>query len=441
MNLLITRLQNKHSRNGYLAVGISLLISYLIWIGSMWYYDDWYENRWHYPAKIGSHGATLLMCWSFILSTRFHWVERLFGGLDEVYQAHRYIGEAATYLIFLHPISLAMDRLPGLGNYFSFFLFSADWVRNTGIIAILSLIVLVTVSIYIKIRYHIWKQTHHFFGLLFVLIIAHGVLAKGEIVKYPLLCAWFAIWCGAALASYLYIRLLFRWIGPQFDYVVARLEEQPDDITEIFLKPKRRALKSKPGQFIYLSLESETIGVEAHPFSISNAPEDSEIRLSVKRSGDWTKRLKKLREGTAARIWGPYGRLAIDFLNKPDRDTVLIGGGIGITPFLGMLHSADLSRRSGKTLMIYTVEDKDTAPYIDEISKVVDEVTNVDFFLHVSGKDNFLNKEYLTEKIGEFDNKLYLLCGPGPMMETVQEILLDADVSVEDITTEDFNIR
>lgn len=85
---------------GLAAILVSLLISYALWLGSMAWYGDWYKDVWKYPAKVGSHGATLLMCWAFILSTRFKVVERIFGGLDNVYKAHRYVGEAAFFSDF-----------------------------------------------------------------------------------------------------------------------------------------------------------------------------------------------------------------------------------------------------------------------------------------------------------------------------------------------------
>jgi hypothetical protein len=41
---------------GYLVVGLSLVLTYAIYFGSMWFYDDWYDYRLKYLAKIGSMG-------------------------------------------------------------------------------------------------------------------------------------------------------------------------------------------------------------------------------------------------------------------------------------------------------------------------------------------------------------------------------------------------
>ncbi len=168
---------------GLVTIGLSLLVSYGIWIGSMAWYDDWYEDRWKYPAKVGSHGALFLMCWAFILSTRFGAIERFFGGLDKVYKAHRYVGQAAFYLVFLHPLFLAAHRWEeGVGSYFSFF---AEWRKPaiaTGAVSLLVFAGLVALSVYWKIAYNKWKQSHNFFGVLFILILVHAALGQGEIV-------------------------------------------------------------------------------------------------------------------------------------------------------------------------------------------------------------------------------------------------------------------
>lgn len=144
---------------GYLLVLNTLLITYAIWIGTMWYLDDWYDDAFKYPAKVGSMGTTLLMCWAFILSTRFKLVEYLFGELDKVYKAHRRIGELAFFLIFLHPVFLGWHLLPDWQSYARYFWFSPDWARNTGILSLVLFTVLVGLSIWITLQYHRWKQT------------------------------------------------------------------------------------------------------------------------------------------------------------------------------------------------------------------------------------------------------------------------------------------
>lgn len=282
----VSTLPPKRKWFGYAAVAASLAITFALWLGAMGAADEWYDNPWLYPAKVGSHGTLVLMCWAFILATRFRWVERLFGGLDKVYKAHRYIGETAFFLILLHPVFLAVAHADTISEFSAYLWFSGNWVRNTGLVALAVFVLLVVLSIYWKVAYHRWKRSHDFFGALMVLIVVHAVLANGEIMRFPVLRIWHATWVLFALGAYLYIRLLYRWFGPLHDYTVVSVEDVGDAITEITLQPRGRALRPQPAQFIYISFDADAVSKEPHPFSISSAPEAAELRLSIKRLGD-----------------------------------------------------------------------------------------------------------------------------------------------------------
>ncbi len=427
---------------GYTVVIVTTLLSLLIWLGSMWYFDDWYDDPLTYVAKIGSLGATTLICWTFILSTRFPIVERLFGGLDKVYKAHRHVGQAAFFLILLHPLFLALRLLPEWREFLSFFWFSGDGVRNTGIIALLMFIVLIAVSLWISLRYDVWKQTHHFFGLLLLVVIVHMVIANAEIMRYPVLRVWFFAWLAVAVFCYLYIRVLYRWFGPLYEYQVAKAPER-GDIIELYLKPvrPRRRLKHRPGQFVYISLDTDRVSAEPHPFSISSPPRQSHLRLSVKELGDWTSELSKLKGGERARIWGPYGKFGDHVNSDPDLTPVLVAGGIGVTPFLSMINDETfLQAGNGTTHVIYSVEKPEDALYHDEIESLQPDHDALDYIPHHSDEEGFLNAEVIGDMVGGLDGKRFLICGPAPMMDSIKEDLQRNGVGIERIFTEDFSV-
>ena len=427
---------------GYSLVLATVLISFALWIGAMWQADELYDNPWKYPAKVGSHGTLILMCWAFILATRFRIVEQLFGGLDKVYKAHRYIGETAFFLIFLHPIFLAVAFAESPGEFFRYLWFSDDWVRNTGLIALICFIVLVVLSIFVKIAYHRWKRTHDFFGVLLIIVVIHAVLSGGEIMRYPVLTFWNGFWIALGLSAYFYIRVLYRFVGPQYDYVTKNVRDIGDNITEVLLEPRRRPLRHEPGQFVYISFDADAVSEEPHPFSISSAPETNEIRLSIKRLGDWTKDVERIKAGEPARIWGPYGHFSETVLEKGHLPAVMIGGGIGITPFLSIVASKAFAERSGTTTLIYSVAKSGAAVYGEELKRLGEKLPDLHYQPHNSDKEGFIDRAYL-ENMLEFplDQYLFLLCGPGPMMEAFEKIFEEAKVRDKQIISEAFDIR
>ncbi|NJS41077.1 hypothetical protein HC766_01655 [Candidatus Gracilibacteria bacterium] len=81
------------SRRGLNLIYLTVVITLIIWLGSKFYYGDYFLEWQKYPAKASSLSAIILICWTVILSTRIRVIEKLFGGLDKVYKAHRKIGK------------------------------------------------------------------------------------------------------------------------------------------------------------------------------------------------------------------------------------------------------------------------------------------------------------------------------------------------------------
>jgi predicted ferric reductase len=427
---------------GYAAVAASLAITYSLWLAAMGAADEWYDNPWNYPAKVGSHGTIILMCWSIFLATRIRAVERLFGGLDKVYKAHRHIGLSAFLLILLHPLFLAVAHADSVAAFLRYWWFSDNWVRNTGLLALAIFILLVGLSLSSKIAYHRWKRSHQFFGALLALIVLHAVLANGEIMRYPVLRLWHGTWMALALAAYVYILVLYRWFGPLHDYTVESVDEVGDAITEIKLKPIGRSLHPAPGQFIYVSFDANAVSKEPHPFSISSPPEAAHLRLSIKRLGDWTQDVAQIKPGKSARVWGPYGHFTELALAQAEIPLVMIGGGIGITPFLNLVASQAFARRVGKSTLIYAVPDRSSAVYLEELRTREDALPQLALTVHYSDEAGYVDRANL-ERIIErpFLDCLFLICGPPPFMASLRELLVEAGVSARQVFIEDFEIR
>ncbi len=89
-----------------------------------------------------------------------------------------------------------------------------------------------------------------------------------------------------------------------------------------------------PGQFIMIRPQSwEYDPFLARPFSIANMNE-KEMRIFFQVVGRGTQKLAQLNPGDRVNIWGPLGRgFKIDY----ERPLLLIAGGIGLAPFIGII--------------------------------------------------------------------------------------------------------
>jgi predicted ferric reductase len=173
-------------------VTISVFITIVIWLGSKWYFKDWFDDPNKYIAKAASLSATILMCWCILLSTRNYLLENFFGGLDKVYQIHKRIGRLGFFLIILHPV----------------------------FVALLIMFILMAFTLWIKIPYHYWKKMHEWFGLVILLVVLHVIVVNKDVTAYPLLAVWVYGFLAIALVSFIYIRFLYKIWGPRFIYTV-----------------------------------------------------------------------------------------------------------------------------------------------------------------------------------------------------------------------------
>ena len=476
---IIYMLTTSRTHQRFALIFLSVAVTLVLWLGSKWYYQDWFDNPFKYPAKASSLSATVLMCWAVLLSTRWRMLEDHFGGMDKVYQVHKRIGRWAFFIILAHPLFLAMDRLPDLSGFFGYLWFQTPegnaylWGQNLGLITLILMAVLVLVTLWIKLPYHIWKKTHEGFGLVLLLTGVHILVLRADVAAYPLLALWMYAFLAAALIGFVYIRFGYRFFGPQAAYHIAHKEEV-GDILELTLDPQGPALDFKPSQFIYLVVHKKGIPREPHPYSIAcGYSVQGRIKLGIKQVGDHTRQLSGLDVGDPVQVFGPYGSFSDSFL-RAERDCVFIGGGIGVTPFLGMWHVAlhseeriperDAARKlqemhpeiiktwkSPRVAFFYVCRYPQEASFDDDIRQ---EVTRSHFHgftafeerghhyeLYISSKQGRFSAEYVRAHIfGDIQDKNIFLCGPWPMVDALIRQFQDMGVPQQQIIVEDFNL-
>ena len=102
-----------------------------------------------------------------------------------------------------------------------------------------------------------------------------------------------------------------------------------------FRFPRPAELDYKAGQFLFITLKGADGKELSKHFSFSSSPtEKTHIEFTKKLSdSDFSAALKGLKKGDWARIDAPYGKFTFEGEHKK---IGLLGGGIGITPFIGM---------------------------------------------------------------------------------------------------------
>ncbi|KAM9493959.1 NADPH oxidase 2 isoform 1-T2 [Clarias gariepinus] len=245
----------------------------------------------------------------------------------------------------------------------------------TGVVITLALILIITSSMEVIRRsyFEVFWFTHHLFIIFFIGLVLHGVgrIVRGQTLlslehHKPKNCSsrfqtWgqdpdcpvpdFAgnppgtwMWVVAPMILYVCERLV-RFYRSQQKVVITKVVMHPSRTLELQLKKK--GFKMEVGQ--YISVQCPSISqLEWHPFTLTSAPEEDHFSIHIRIVGDWTEALYKACGGDKTggqEAWelpkvavdGPFGTASEDVFRY--EVVMLVGAGIGVTPFASILKS------------------------------------------------------------------------------------------------------
>ena len=107
-------------------------------------------------SQIASLIGAVLLSFTFILSSRFSFLEKYFGSLDKVYKQHHLYGAIAFLLLISHPLLLALQAFLNSLSATIYFFPSSNLIYTAGVLALYSLIIFLTFTLLIKLPYHLF---------------------------------------------------------------------------------------------------------------------------------------------------------------------------------------------------------------------------------------------------------------------------------------------
>lgn len=380
---------------------------------------------------------------SFILATRISWIEDVFGGLDKVYITHAILGGTALILILGHPILLVLKFVPAQMYLAAKYLLpSAVWSVNFGIIALVGMIALIVITLFSKMKYHRWKFTHEFLGLMFIFAVLHIFLVRNSVAQDNIF-DWYYLYAtivsAMGLFGFSYSLFIKNRLFKNAVYSIKSIQQR-NGVFEILLTPEHKPISYQAGQFIFVRFYNEQISREQHPFSIASKSDAFEIIIVIKQLGDYTSKLAHLKEGDKVSIEGPYGRFGYKKYSK--RDQVWIAAGIGITPFIGMAQDvAEDSELQSKITLIYSVKNQDDLIGEPLFNDVMQKTSNFKFIPWISETQGRVDAKAVYDLSGRFRNKEFFLCGPAEFKLAIIRGLIKNGVSKDHIHEEVFDFR
>jgi predicted ferric reductase len=397
---------------------------------------------------------------NLVYATRLRFLEWFFGGLNRVYIAHHMLGGLALAFLSLHPLFLALRYvqvslqqaallllpngilpLPALFSRHAVLHGQVleQWAIFFGIIAFWGMVVLLLVTFFINIPYRIWLFTHKFLGVAFFFGGLHVLFITSDTSKNGPLKYYILTITVLGLIAYIYKTLAGKILIRRYKYTVDSLRVVGGSVMEIYLKAQSSALNFKPGQFVFvrfLNAHKGGVSSEWHPFSISSAPHEPHLRISVKGLGDYTNKLNGLLPGVQAEVEGAYGRFS--YTKADNRDQIWVAGGIGITPFLSMARS--LPPTGYRIDLYYSV--KTSSELIDW--KALELIgshrkNNFRIFPYIGDQQKgHLSADFIEQNSGGLAGKEIFICGPPPMMDGLRAQFKKKAVPGVRLHTEEF---
>jgi ferredoxin-NADP reductase len=283
----------------------------------------------------------------------------------------------------------------------------------------------------------VWHFLHLSTYLVLVLGVGHQ-FAVGQEMSEP---GWTRAWY---LVLYLAVAAAVGWgrvVAPlrlnlrhrfRVQLVVV---ESPDMISIYIGGDHLHELDARAGQFFRWRFLTARCWWQAHPFSMSAAPNEEWLRLTVKVVGDHTRELRRLRPGVRVLLDGPSGDFTADHRRRGR--ALLIAGGSGIGPVRALLEELP-----ARTVVIYRARTADELVFRDEL-ELLAEARGAEVWYVLGARDDpgprhVFTPAGLRQLVPDVAGRDVYLCGSPGLVETSVDALRRAGVPERQVHLDPF---
>ncbi len=299
-------------------------------------------------ACLNLNGALVLIP---MMRTFLTWIRKsflaVFVPVDRAVDIHKLIGQAIFLFTIIHSAAHLLNydamssTIPFRQNLFGtragltgvillstfglMWIFAQDFFRKKG-------------------WFEVFYVTHSLYILFFAALLVHA----------PNFWKWAII----PLAAYGFELYLKRYRKHEVSFV-DEATALPSGVSRLKIH-RPEGFGFQPGDYIFLKIPRVS-RFEWHPFTISSNPEEqSLLSVHIRSLGNWTRAVYSLVESLSRKkqrlpveIRGPYGTPSTRIFHS--KCAVLIGAGIGVTPFASILRSILYRREHGEELKLQKV--------------------------------------------------------------------------------------
>ncbi|KAF2175029.1 hypothetical protein K469DRAFT_86122 [Zopfia rhizophila CBS 207.26] len=281
---------------------------------------------------------------------------------------HKLVAWSIVFFSWVHTIAhwnnlakfAAVNKLGFKGFIAANLLTGPGWTGYIMLIALMA-IALTAMEKPRRAQFERFWYTHHLFIVFFVFWSIHGAFCMIKPDFAPFCDGIGVFWEYWMYGGFAYLgERIAREIRGRHKTFISKVVQHPSNVVEVQIKKEHT--KTQAGQYIFLCCPEVSIW-QYHPFTLTSAPEEDYISVHIRMVGNFTKAFGKAlgcdldRKGGGAKekggadasveplrkilprvyIDGPFGSASEDVFKF--EIAVLVGAGIGVTPFASILKS------------------------------------------------------------------------------------------------------
>ena len=364
-------------------------------------------------------------------------------GHDRLVAWHRKLGPWSLYLILIHVLFIVLsfagqDQIPLYKEMWNFLTkFPWMWPALAGFILMMAAGVTSYKKARAKMSYETWWIIHIYTYVAIAAAFMHQVLNGQMFVGHPLnRLYWTALYIVMAAAVIIYRIGIPLVRSLRVNLVVDKVVVEGPGLISVIMKGRNlKSLAAEGGQFFGWRFLTRGHFLMSHPYSLSAAPTDNHLRITIKDLGDHSRATRHIKPGTRVFVEGPYGAFTAGRATQPH--LVMIGGGVGITPIRALMEEF----KNGVQMdVFYRVSRKEELILTDELD-YLEKNANGSIRIHYlvgSRKDYPMDAEFIKAYAPRAADSDFYICGPEALVETVRKAAADLGVPKNRFHDEDF---
>ena len=392
-----------------------------------------------------------LMAMEFALISRIEAASQPFGE-DSLQLFHNIMGVVALGLLIFHPIVLVLNGYPA-NCWLNPFASCGNLATTTASLAVYALLLLIISSIWqkqLRIPYEAWQVMHGLLALFILISSLFHIFILGRYTSTDLMKGMWLLYAVLVVGLILYYKIftpLLRWNRRW--QVVENRAERGESHTLVLEPDGHDGFSFEPGQFAWIKKGATPFGFGQHPISFSSSgdvPRGGSVSFTIKNLGDWSgETVPTIQPGDRMWIDGPHGVLSSD--REQGMGYILVAGGIGITPLYSMCQTMAGRGDARPVILFYGGEDWDSLTFREELEALKDSLDLTIVYVLADpdpgwdSETGFINKEIIQQYLPEqYKRYVYFICGPKPLMDSMEEALPSLGVPAEKVFSERFGM-